>query len=286
MTDAATTVTPEKSVTVNIARPWALRTAVVAATITAVLHTFAQATPIIDALMTHNATAESQQGLRMMWHGMSAIVWTYPVALLLLARMPAAVTRPALGYLALLNGAQAVLYLAAGLWTDGASGLKSLPQWIFHAVVAGLALSARPPRPPEFAQPPVRRHRWQRIVLWLSLIVGSLNAIVHTVLATSQGWPVALLDSDTPSPAKPSLYATWLFSCVVFIAVPATVAWSLRSDPAAARFIVRYTAALVATLAVSCSAAMVFGLGHDLTPIGPLSLTLLATLTALGTPPR
>ncbi|MET8875290.1 hypothetical protein [Nocardia sp. NPDC004604] len=286
MNNSATTMAPDMSVTVTIARPWALKTAVAVATITAVLHTFVQATPTIGALMAGNATAEAQQGLRMMWHGMSAIAWSYPVVLLLLPRKPAPVTRPALGYIALLNGTQALLYAAAGVWVDGASGLRSLPQWTLHAAVAGLALLARPPRSAEESQPPVRPRPGRRVLLWVATLVGALNAILHTALATFQGWPAALLTSDTLSSPKQALYAMWLFSCVLFISVPAVVVWSLRAPAAAGRFVVRYAAVLAAALMVSWACAMAFGLGHDLTPVGPFSLGLLVALTALSAPPR
>ncbi|GAA2635381.1 hypothetical protein GCM10010411_87960 [Actinomadura fulvescens] len=260
---------------------WALWSAAALAATAAMLHTFVQADPTIDALMAGDADPESQQGLRMMWHGMSAIAWTYPVVLLLLRHRPATVTRPVLGCVALLNGSQAVLFAATALWVDGASWPASVPEWALHGPVAVLAWLARPSNGPK---PRARRTRGRLVLLWCALMIAALNAIFHTVSGTLQSWPDALLDSDTASGPKLTLYSMWLFSCVVFCAIPVTMVWSRRTSAAAARFLLRYLAALVAALGVSWAGAIAFGLGPDLTPVGPVSLGLLATLTALSAP--
>ncbi|MGP4022046.1 hypothetical protein [Actinomadura sp. 3N407] len=289
MNISARTVTPAKSVTVTAPRTRALGAAAALATVIAVLHTFVQATPTIDALMAGDTPAESQQGLRMMWHGMSAIAWTCPVVLLLLRRMPAAVTRPVLGFVALLNGSQALFYAAAGLavlWADGASGPLSLPQWALHAPVAALAWLARPSRPAQQSARPARRRRGHLVLPWFTAIFATVMAAFHFVQGTFMSWPAEVLASNTTSPAKPALYVMWLFSCVVFTSVPVAVVWSLRAPAAAGRFVVRYAAVLVAALMVSWCIEVTFVSGDDLQPSGWPVLGVLAALTALSAPPR
>ncbi|GGY02066.1 hypothetical protein GCM10010324_56220 [Streptomyces hiroshimensis] len=270
----------------RLARPWALWAAVAVATITAVLHTFVQTTPTLDALMAGDAAAEGRQGLRMMWHGMSAIAWTYPVVLVLLRHCPAAVTRPALGCVALLNGSQAVMYVATGLGGHGISGLLSVPEWALHAPVAVLAWLARPARPPGRPAPHTRRSRGRLVLLWLAIVFSTFMAVFHTVSGTFDSWPAYLLDSDTALDPKLTLYAMWLFSCVLFWTLPLTVVWSLRARTEAGRFLLAYVAVLVAALAVSWAVTKALGIAPDLTPAGPVSLGLNATLTALSARPR
>ncbi|QLE70602.1 hypothetical protein FGW37_02360 [Streptomyces rectiverticillatus] len=256
------------------------------ATVTAVLHTFVQATPTVDALMAGDAAEEAQQGLRMMWHGMSAIAWSYPVVLVLLRHRPAAVTRPALGCVALLNGSQAVSYVATGLGGDGTSGLLSLPEWALHASVAVLAWSARPARPPDRPAPQTRRSRGRLVLLWLAVAFSGYMAVFHFVYGTFDSWPAQLLDSDTALDPKLTLYAMWLFSCVLFCTPPLTVLWSLRAGTEGGRFLLFYVAVLVTALAVSWTLSKALGVAPGLPPVGPVSLGLNAALTALSARPR
>lgn len=253
------------------------------ATVSAVLHTFVQAGPTLDALIDGDAKEETQHGLRMMWHGVSAIAWTYPVVLLLLRPRPTAVTRPVLGCVAMLNGSQAVLYLLAGLRVHGASGLFSVPEWALLAAVAVLAWLARPPassdKPSPGAARSPRRSRW----LWPTLIYAALAAILHTVFATWKGWPADLLASDTPSDPTLTLYAMWLFSCVLFCTLAAALVWSLRAPALASCFLLRYLAVLVGVLAVSWTSAVASG--QDLAPSGAVSLAIQTVLVALSVPP-
>ncbi|MEH6378621.1 hypothetical protein V7793_30430 [Streptomyces sp. KLMMK] len=272
--------------TAAVARPWALWAAVAVATVTAALHTFVQAGPTVDALMAGDAAAEARQGLRMMWHGMSAIAWTYPVVLVLLRHRPAAVTRPALGCVALLNGAQAVMYVATGPAGDGISGLLSLPEWALHAPVAVLAWLARPARPPGRPAPKARRSRGRLVLLGLAIAFSGFMAVFHTVSGTFDSWPADLLDSDTALDPKLTLYAMWLFSCVLFWTLPLTVLWSLRAGTEAGRFLLFYAAVLVTALAVSWTVSKALGVAPDLPPFGPVSLGLNAALTALSAHPR
>ncbi|QKW05340.1 hypothetical protein HUT18_02070 [Streptomyces sp. NA04227] len=283
MSSSLTTRSPE-SRTATTAPPRALWWAAALAAIAAALHTFVQTGPTLDALMDGDGDPEARQGLRMMWHGMSAIAWTCPVVLLLLRHRPATVTRPVLGLIALLNGSQAALFAVAALWVDGASWPLSTPQWALHAPVAFLAWRARPARPAGRPEPPVRRGRGRLALLWCAIVVAVLNAVVHS-LATLHSWPDALLASDTASGPKLTLYVMWLFSCVLFCAIPVTMVWSRRTSAAAARFLLGYLAVLVTALAVSWAVTITFGFGPDLTPVGPFSLGLLAALTALSAPP-
>ncbi|MCQ8768523.1 hypothetical protein [Streptomyces telluris] len=272
--------------TAAVARPWALWAAVAVATVTAVLHTFVQAAPTLDALMAGDAAADARQGLRMMWHGMSAIAWSYPVVLVLLRHRPAAVTRPALGCVALLNGSQAVMYVATGLVGHGMSGLLSLPEWVLHAAVAVLAWQARPARPPGRPAPRARRGAGRLVLLWIAIAFSTFMAAFHTVYGTFDSWPAALLDSDTALDPKLTLYAMWLFSCVLFWTVPLTVVWALRARTGAGRLLLVYVAALVTALAVSWTVTKALGIAPDLPPTGPVSLGLLAALTVLSARPR
>lgn len=259
-------------------RMWALWSAAALAVITAALQLFVWTAPTLHDLVAGNAPPEAQQGLRMIWYGVAAITLTYPLVLLLLRPMPPDVTRPVLGFVALLNGTQALLFTAAALWLDGPPGLLLLPQWALYAAVAALAWRARPPRPVS----PARRGRARLVLFWVTMMVAVFQAILHSVVATSQGWPAQLLASNTPSASRLALYVTWLFSCVLFISVPAALLWSLRAPAAAGRFVLRYVAALVAVLMVSWASMMALGLGHDMTPAGPFSLALLVTLVALN----
>ncbi|WP_433334240.1 hypothetical protein [Spirillospora sp. CA-294931] len=262
---------------------WALGTAAALGTVIAVLHTFVRADPTIDALMDGNAPADAQQGLRMMWHGMTLIAWTCPVVLLLLRHRPATVTRPALGFVALLNGSQAVLYAAAAV-AEGASGPLSLPHWALHAPVAILAWLARPPRPAEREAPPSRPCRQRLVVLVATLLLSTTMAILHFIEGTFLGWAADLLSSDTGSPEEPALYVMWLFSCVLFASVPLSVAWSLRAPVAAGRFVVRYNAVLMAALMASWARAVASGEGDAIQSTGWIALALLSALTALSAP--
>ncbi|WP_433332045.1 hypothetical protein [Spirillospora sp. CA-294931] len=271
---------------VAISRTWALWSAMALAAVAAALHTFVLTDPNLDALMNGDAKAESQQGLRMMWHGMSAIAWTYPVVLLLMPRYSASTTRPILGCVALLNGSQAVLYAVAGIWVHGVSGTLAAPEWTLYAAVAVLAWLARPTGPAETHAAPPRRSRKRLALLWFAMVNGALNAIFHTVLATATSWPDGLLDSDTAADPKLTLYAMWLFSCVLFCAVMVTLAWSLRTSAPACRPLLRYLAALVAILAVSWGGAIALGGGSELPVAGAISLGLQATLAFLSAPPR
>ncbi|MFC5143269.1 hypothetical protein [Streptomyces aureoversilis] len=288
MSTSTKIMTPDTSAAAVMARPWALWAAVAVATVTAALHTFAQAAPALDALMAGDAAAEARQGLRMMWHGMSAIAWTYPVVLVLLRHRPAAVARPALGCVALLNGSQAVMYVATGLGGHGMSGLLSLPEWALHALVAVLAWHARPARPPGGPAPQAgpRRSRGRLVLLWIALAFSAFMAVFHTVSGTFDSWPADLLDSDTALDPKLTLYAMWLFSCVLFWTVPLTVVWSLRARTEAGRFLLAYVAVLVTALAVSWTITKALGIAPGLPPFGPVSLGLIATLTALSARPR
>ncbi|WP_143121755.1 hypothetical protein [Saccharopolyspora antimicrobica] len=263
---------------------WALGAAVALATVTAVLRTFVQAAPVIEALMASDAPAESQQALRMMWHGMTAIFWTCPVVLVLLRNRPASVTRPVLGCLALLNGSQAVLYAVTGLWV--VHGPLSVPEWALPAAVAVLTWLARPARSPGPPAAQARRGRGRLVLLWIALINAAFNAVFHTVEGTLMSWPAELLASDTAAGPKLTLYAMWLFSCVLFCAVAVTMARSLWTSSAACRFLLRYLAVLVAALGVSWAGAIAFGAGPDLPLIGPVSLALQAVLAALCAPPE
>ncbi|MDA3645816.1 hypothetical protein LZ318_16505 [Saccharopolyspora indica] len=265
-------------------RTWALWAAAALAAVAAVLHAFVQAAPVIDALMASDATAESQQALRMMWHGMTAIFWTYPVAFVLLRNRSATVARPALGILALLNGSQAVLYAVTGLWV--AHGPLSVPEWALPAAVAVLAWLARPARSPGWPTARAHRSRGRLVLLWIALINAAFNAIFHIVEGTLMSWPAELLASGIAAGPKLTLYAMWLFSCVLFGTVAVTMAWSLRTSSAACRFLLRYLAVLVAALAVSWAGAIAFGAGADLSPIGPVALALQAVLAALSAPPE
>lgn len=264
---------------------WALGAAALLSAAAAILHTFVQATPTLDALLASTAGAETRQSLRMMWHGMSAIAWTYPVLLALLWRRPAGVARPVLAFLAVLNGTQALFLLAAGLWAEGARGPLSLAQWALYAAVAALAWAARPPAPAEKGRPG-HRGRARLVLLWATTIVSGFAAVYHLVVGTFQSWPADLLASDTTSPAKPGLYAMWLFSCVVFAAVPVVQVWSTRAPAAAGRFLVRYTAVLVAALMASWTLTLLLGRGPDMLPVGPFTLGLMAALTAMSVPER
>ncbi|MEU8802871.1 hypothetical protein [Spirillospora sp. NPDC048819] len=288
MNTSTRTVTPPGSATAPASPVWTLGAAAALAAVLAVLHTFVQATPTIDALMAGDTPAESQQGLRMMWHGMSAIAWTCPVVLLLLRQAPAAAARPVLGFVAVLNGSQAVFYAAAALvllWADGSFGSLSLLPWALHAPVAVLAWLARPSRPERQTPPPARR-RGRLVLLWSTTVLAAVMAAFHLIQGTFMSWPAEVLASDTTSPAKPALYVMWLFSCVVFLSVPVAVVWSLRAPAAAGRFVVRYAAVLVAALMVSWFVEVTFVSGDDLQPSGWVVLGLLATLTALSAPPR
>ncbi|WP_424888457.1 hypothetical protein [Streptomyces sp. XH2] len=285
-TSAKTMTRDTGAATAAVARPWALWAAVAVATVTAALHTFVQAAPTVDALMAGDAAAEAQQGLRMMWHGMSAIAWSYPVVLVLLRHRPAAVTRPALGCVALLNGSQAVMYAATGLAGHGVSGLLSLPEWALHAPVAVLAWLARPARPPGGPAPKARRSRGRLVLLWLAIAFSAFMAAFHTVSGTFDSWPADLLDSDTALGPKLTLYAMWLFSCVLFWTVPLTVVWALRARTEAGRFLLAYVALLVTALAVSWAVTKALGTAPDLPPVGPVSLGLNAALTVLSARPR
>ncbi|GLZ79813.1 hypothetical protein Afil01_46200 [Actinorhabdospora filicis] len=264
---------------------WTLGAAALLSAAAAILHTFVQATPTLDALMASTAAPETRQSLRMMWHGMSAIAWTHPVLLALLWRRPAGVARPALAFLAVLNGTQALFLVAAGLWAEGAAGLLSLPQWAPHAAVAALAWAARPSAPTEPGRPG-HRGRARLVLLWATTIVTGCAAVYHLIVGTFHSWPADLLDGDTASPAKPALYAMWLFSCVVFASVPAVLVWSTRAPAAAGRFLVRYTAVLVACLMASWTLTLILGYGPDMLPAGPVTLGLMAALTAMSVPER
>jgi hypothetical protein len=217
---------------------------------------------------------------------MSAIAWTYPVLLLLVRRLPAAVTRPILGFIGLLAGAQALLHAATGLWIEDGSDPWAPPQWTLQVAVAALAFLARPPRSAVAPAPPTRRGPRRLVLLWLTIAFAAVQAIFHTALATLQSWPAALLASDTAGPPTRALYAMWLFSCVLFFSVPTALVWSLWAPAAGGRFVVRYAAVLIAILMVSWAGTMTLGHGPDLPAIGPLSLGLLAALTALSAPPR
>lgn len=267
-------------------RTRALWAAAALATVSAALHAFVWTDPTVDALMAGDAAAEARQGLRMMWHGMSAIAWTVPVVLLLLRNRPAAVTRPVLGCVALLSGSQAVLYAVAGVQVHGVSGPLSVPEWALHASIAALAWTARPARPADGPERPARPGRGRLVLLWVALIDAVLNAAFHTVAGTLQSWPEALRTSDTDSGPKLTLYVMWLFSCVLFCAVPAAMVWSRRASAAAGRFLLRYLAVLVAILGVAWGGAIALGHGDDLPPIGAASLGVQALLAALSAPPK
>ncbi|MER7076520.1 hypothetical protein SAMN02982929_04178 [Saccharopolyspora kobensis] len=272
----------DSSEAASLLRMWALVTAVALATVTAVLRTFVQTEPVIEALMASDAPAESRQALRMMWHGMTAIFWTYPLVLVLLRNRSASVTRPVLGCLALLNGSQAVLYAVTGLWV--VRGPLSVPEWALPAAVAVLAWLARPARSPGAPATRPRRGRGRLVLLWVALVNAVFNAVFHTVEGTLMSWPAELLASDTATGPKLTLYAMWLFSCVLFCAVAVTMARSLRTSSAACRFLLRYLAVLVAALGVSWAGAIAFGAGPDLPPIGPVALAIQAVLAALSAP--
>ncbi|MGH8881462.1 MAG: hypothetical protein ACRD0P_29615 [Stackebrandtia sp.] len=267
-------------------RTWTLWAAVVLAAGAAVLHTFVQTGPTIGALMDGNTPAEARQSLRMMWHGMSAIAWTYPVVLLLMRGAAAEVARPVLGLITLLAGSEALLQAVAGLRADSEAGLLLLPQWTLYAAVAALAWLARPHGTAQGPTQPVRRGRGRLVLLWFTMILGFVAAVYHAVWGTLDQWAAALLVSDTPVGPKLTLYAMWLFSCVVFIAVPVTLTWSLRAPTAAGRFAVRYVAVLIAALMVSWTVTLVLGFGPDMKPVGPPFLGLLVALTAACAPPR
>ncbi|MGI5292089.1 hypothetical protein ACQEVF_53515 [Nonomuraea polychroma] len=280
----ATATQPGSTLAAATPRMWALWSAAAFAVMTAVLQLFVWTAPTIHDLMVGNAAAEARQGLRMMWYGVAAITCTYPLVLLLLRRMPPVVTKPVLGFVALLTGSQALLFTVAALWMDGPQGLLSLPQWALYAAVAALVWLARPPRPAESSAPLARRSRGRLVLFWLTVIFGGFQAILHGVVATSQGWAAELLASNTPPASRPALYVTWLFSCVVFISVPVALVWSLRAPAAAGRFVVRYVAALIGVLMTSWAGTVAFGLGPDMDPAGPVSLAITVVLIALNAP--
>lgn len=120
----------------------------------------------------------------------------------------------------------------------------------------------------------------------VTVAITGLSGIFHTIWGTSQSWPAALLASNTAFLPKLTLYAMWLFSCVIFLSVPAALLWSLRAPAAAGRFVVRYAAVPVVALMAAWASAMALGLGSNLPPTGPISLGLLAALTALSAPSR
>lgn len=271
--------------TAPVGREWAYWTAIFLSAATAALHMFILARPTLAALASGDANAESQQGLAMMWHGMSAIMWTYPVALLLVRPMPQETARPVLGFVALLNAAQALFY--AGFVVPGydASVMQLLPQLALHASVAVAAWLARPSRPRQ-ASAPASRKKWRLMLTWTGIVVGAILAGYHFVEGTFYSWPADVLASNTASPAKLELYVMWLFSCVVFAAVPATLFWSLRAPGAPGRFIVRFAAIFIAMLMVSWASSVALGFSDKLPAVGALTLGLLAALTAAGAPPK
>ncbi|KFC70602.1 hypothetical protein FF80_00874 [Devosia sp. LC5] len=257
--------------------------AAVLSAIIAALHTFLLTPLTIDALMAGDTIAKAQQGLRMMWYGMSAIAWTYPIVLLSLTIMRPSATRAMLGLIASFNVAQAMFYLTASLWIDPSSYVV-LMLCVLHAAAGALVLYARPPY--QAGEPVAPRRGGYRLVLFcMALAIAAPNAVYHTVFATLYGWPAELLASNTPPAPKQMLYAMWLFSCVLFTSIPAALLWSLRAPAAAGRFVLRYLALLIATLMVSWGSAMALGIGPELLPSGPISLGLLVALTALSAPP-
>lgn len=260
-----------------------LAAGILSATIAA-LHTFLLTPPTIDALMAGDTIAKAQQGLRMMWYGMSAIAWTYPIVLLLLAIRRPSAARAMLGLLASFNVAQAMFYLAASFWIAPSSYMVLL-LCPLHAAAGALVLYARPPY--QVGEPVAPRRRGYRLVLFcVAVAVAAPNALYHTLFATLFGWPAELLASNTPSVPKQMLYAMWLFSCVLFASIPAALVWSLRAPAEAGRFVLNYLAIVIATLMVSWGSAIALGIGPELLPSGPISLGLLAALTALSAPPR
>lgn len=124
-------------------RRWPLWAAVGVTAFIATVHVVAGTPEMLGPLLSSGMDPVPAQTLRVVWHVVSAVLVTFPLALGWAARATPAAARPVLGYVWVLSAVFVGVFLAVDVDAFGTAVL-TLPQWVLFLPPLVLIPLARP----------------------------------------------------------------------------------------------------------------------------------------------